>query len=76
MTHAAQLLTALGGAANVVSLQPCLTRLRVQVTDTELVDDEALKAAGASGVVRTGRIVQVIVGPTADGLADEIDGMR
>ena len=76
MTRAAQMLTALGGATNVVSLQPCLTRLRVQVTDTNPVDDQALKAAGALGVVRTGRIVQVIVGPTADGLADEIDGMR
>lgn len=76
MSDAAQLLTALGGAPNVVSLQPCLTRLRVQVADTDLVDDEALKAAGALGVVRTGRIVQVVVGPVADGLADEIDGMR
>lgn len=76
MTHAAQMLTALGGPTNVVSLQPCLTRLRVQVTDSGPVDDAALKAAGALGVVRTGRIVQVLVGPTADGLADEIDRIR
>lgn len=76
MTHADQLLTALGGTANVVSLQPRLTRLQVQVADLDRVDDEALKTAGALGVVRTGRIVQVVVGPTADALAAEIDGMR
>jgi PTS system N-acetylglucosamine-specific IIB component len=40
------------------------------------VDDANLKAAGAFGVVRSGRVVQVVVGPEADDLAAEIDGLR
>ena len=53
-------------------VEPCITRLRVEVSDQAKVDEEALRAAGAFGVVRSGRIVQVVVGPTADTLASEI----
>lgn len=76
MSKAQQILDALGGSANVVELEPCITRLRVEVTDPELVDEAALKATGAFGVVRSGRVVQVIVGPEADDLAAELDGKR
>lgn len=76
MTKAEQILTALGGQANVVDVEPCITRLRVEVTDAALVDDAALKSSGAFGVVRSGRIVQVIVGPEADSLAVELDQLR
>lgn len=76
MTKAEQILAALGGPANVVELEPCITRLRVQLTDAERVDEDALRASGAFGVVRSGRIVQVVVGPEADSLAAEIDGLR
>ena len=48
--------------------------LRVEVVDQEKVDEEALRAAGAFGVVRSGRVVQVVVGPAADDLAGEIAG--
>ena len=47
-------------------------RVRVEVADQTKVDEEALRAAGAFGVVRSGRVVQVVVGPTADNLASEI----
>ncbi|SDS69157.1 glucose PTS transporter subunit EIIB [Paraoerskovia marina] len=76
MSKALQILEALGGSANVVELEPCITRLRVEVTDPELVDEAALKATGAFGVVRSGRVVQVIVGPEADDLAAELDSKR
>ncbi len=76
MTKAEQILAALGGQANVVDVEPCITRLRVEVSDADLVDDAALKATGAFGVVRSGRIVQVIVGPEADSLAVELDRLR
>ncbi|HEY0118111.1 MAG TPA: PTS glucose/sucrose transporter subunit IIB [Cellulomonas sp.] len=76
MTKAEQILAALGGAGNVVDVEPCITRLRVEVTDAGLVDDAELRTSGAFGVVRSGRVVQVIVGPDADGLAAEIDSMR
>jgi PTS system N-acetylglucosamine-specific IIB component len=76
MSKAEQILAALGGDANVVDLEPCITRLRVEVTDPQLVDEEALKATGAFGVVRSGRVVQVIVGPEADDLAAELGTLR
>ena len=76
MTKAEQILAALGGSANVVDLEPCITRLRVEVTDTQQVDEAGLRASGAFGVVRSGRVVQVIVGPEADALAAELDSLR
>ena len=71
---AQNILDALGGQGNVVDLEPCITR--VEVTDPQLVDEARLKATGAFGVVRSGRVVQVIVGPEADNLAAELDGLR
>ena len=76
MTKAEQILAALGGVENIVQLEPCITRLRVEVTDPGRLDDEALRASGALGVVRSGRIIQVVVGPEADALAADIDTLR
>lgn len=76
MSKAEEILAALGGDANVVDLEPCITRLRVELDDPALVDEGALKATGAFGVVRSGRVVQVVVGPEADTLASDIDDLR
>lgn len=66
----------LGGASNIREIEPCITRLRVEVADPRLVDDAALKAHGAFGVVRSGNVVQVVVGPEADDLAAAIEALR
>ncbi len=71
-----EFLADLGGAENIVEIEPCITRLRVEVVDPNLVDDAALKSHGAFGVVRSGRVVQVVVGPEADDLAAAIDALR
>jgi len=76
MSKAEQILAALGGDANVVDLESCITRLRVEVSDPALVDEEGLRATGAFGVVRSGRVVQVIVGPEADDLAAQLHELR
>jgi len=76
MTKAQKILAALGGDANVVDLEPCITRLRVEVEDPSLVDEPALRAAGAIAVVRSGIAVQVVVGPEADTLASDIEDLR
>lgn len=76
MTKAEQILAALGGDGNVVDLEPCITRLRVELKDPALVDEPALRESGAFGVVRSGRIVQVVLGPEADTLAADIDSLR
>ena len=73
MSKAEQILAGLGGADNIEEIEACITRLRVEVSDDELVDERALKGAGAFGVVAQGTAVQVVVGPEADMLAEDID---
>ena len=73
MTKAQDILAALGGPQNIVELEPCITRLRVVVTAPVVLDQAALRASGAFGVVRSGRVIQVVVGPEADALAADID---
>lgn len=72
---AGQILAALGGVANIVEIEPCVTRLRSQVHDATLVDTAALRAAGVHGVMIAGPIVQVVVGPTADVIASELEDL-
>lgn len=76
MADAKLLLDALGGQQNVLSVEPCITRLRVEVRQHKIIDENALRAAGAFGVVRAGTSVQVIVGPQADTLAQEIGELK
>jgi N-acetylglucosamine PTS system EIIB component len=75
MSKAEQILAGLGGKANIVEIEACITRLRTEVTDPALVDEKALKAAGAHGVMASGRTVQVVVGPEADNLAEDIEDL-
>ena len=65
----------LGGADNIVEMEACITRLRTEVEDPSKVDEKALKAAGAHGVVSSGKIVQVVVGPEADNIAEDIEDL-
>jgi PTS system N-acetylglucosamine-specific IIB component len=74
-SKAEQILAGLGGAENIVDMEACITRLRTEVADGNLVDEKALKAAGAHGVVKSGNVVQVIVGPEADNLAEDIEDL-
>jgi PTS system N-acetylglucosamine-specific IIB component len=75
MAKADDILAGLGGAGNIVEVEGCITRLRTELTDPSLVDEAALKRAGAHGVVRLGQVVQVVVGPEADMLADDIQDL-
>ena len=71
--RAARLTAALGGAANLVVIDACTTRLRLTVADGSRVDVAALTARGAMGVVRPSpQVVQVVLGPIADQVAGEI----
>ena len=72
MADAAAILKGLGGNENIVELEPCITRLRVDVRDAGIVDEAALKDSGAFGVVVVGSAVQVILGPSAEEVADQI----
>lgn len=70
-----KLLEALGGAENVEEIEGCITRLRTEVDDSSVVDEAALKAMGAHGVVVSGGMVQVVVGPEAENLAEDIQDL-
>ena len=73
LSRAARYIDALGGAANLKVVDACTTRLRLTVADPAHVSEPALKAIGARGVLkRGGESVQVIIGPEADMIADEI----
>ena len=76
MSQAQDILAGLGGNENIDSIEPCITRLCVEVVDPTLIDEKALKQAGAFGVVQVGQTVQVVVGPIADNLADEINELN
>jgi PTS system N-acetylglucosamine-specific IIC component len=69
---AAQLLEALGGRANLESVEGCITRLRLFVRESALIDDTRLKALGASGVIKRGKVVQVVMGTQSDRIAERI----
>ena len=75
-SKAQQILIALGGADNIIEIEPCITRLRCELEDTSLVDEAALRTAGAHGVVMVGRVVQVVVGPNADTISEDIEDLR
>ena len=75
MSTASDIVAGLGGQENITDLEPCITRLRVEVADQAKVDEEALRAAGAFGGVRSGRGVQGVVGPPAGPLASAIAGL-
>ena len=63
----------LGGRANIVDVDACMTRLRITVKDAEKVGtEEQWKAEGAMGLVMKGQGVQAIYGPKADVLKSDI----
>jgi PTS system N-acetylglucosamine-specific IIC component len=68
--RAAAYVTALGGPQNLVGIDACTTRLRLIVADAGAIDEPALRAIGARGVLKLSPTsLQVVVGGIADGLA-------
>ncbi|MBP5958256.1 PTS transporter subunit EIIC [Pseudomonas anatoliensis] len=72
--RASAYIKALGGAENLLTVGACTTRLRLEMVDRNKASDADLKALGAMAVVRPGKggSLQVVVGPLADSIADEI----
>ena len=71
--RAVRYIAALGGASNLTLVDACTTRLRLSVVDSEKVNEAQLKTIGARGVLKRGATnVQVIIGPEADLISDEI----
>ena len=73
---AATVLEGLGGADNIVSLDNCITRLRIEIKDYTQVDEKKIKSAGVAGVMRPSQTsVQVIIGTKVQFVADEMAKM-
>ena len=70
---AENVLGALGGRENVESVEGCITRLRLFVDDPDRVDDARLKQLGAAGVVKRGKVAQVVMGTQSDRIAVRIN---
>ena len=74
---AEQYLQALGGYENLVDIDACITRLRLEVRDASIIKDSDLKTLGAVGIVRVGENnLQIILGPIAEIIAGEMNKGR
>ncbi len=73
---AADYIKALGGRNNLIHIDACITRLRLQVTDPALIKDKELKMLGAIGVARIGtHNLQVVIGAHAEQVAEQMKGV-
>ncbi len=69
---AAIIYEALGGAENIVSIDNCATRLRIEVKDATVVDDKKIKKVSAGIIKPSKKDVQVIIGPLVEFVATEM----
>jgi PTS system N-acetylglucosamine-specific IIC component len=72
-SKAEQVIAAFGGRENLVNVDACITRLRVEVSDKGKVDQGRLKSLGAAGVVEVGNSVQAVFGTDAEALKNDIN---
>ncbi|MDD3147037.1 MAG: PTS glucose transporter subunit IIBC [Candidatus Riflebacteria bacterium] len=70
---ARQLVLAFGGKSNILTLDACITRLRVELKDLSLANPERLKQLGAVGVVEAGSGLQAIFGTRSENLKTDIE---
>lgn len=66
------IILAYGGLGNMTSIEACMSRLRIDVTDKTLVDKALLKQLGAAGVVEVGNNIQSVFGMKSDRLKEAI----
>ncbi|WP_453992236.1 N-acetylglucosamine-specific PTS transporter subunit IIBC [Bacillus nitroreducens] len=74
---AAQIYEGLGGDENVISVDNCVTRLRLEVKDMDKVNQQKIKETGVPGINIVGKnSIQVIVGTNVQFVADEVHKIR
>ncbi|MFQ9511898.1 MAG: PTS transporter subunit EIIC, partial [Lachnospiraceae bacterium] len=70
------ILEGIGGAENVMSIDNCITRLRLEIKDYTKINEKKIKSAGVAGVIRPGKnSVQIIIGTKVQFVADEFKKM-
>ncbi len=66
-------LEVLGGAENMVSIDSCITRLRLEVKNVDIIEESKLKTLGAKGVIKPGKnSIQVVLGAKAEIIAQDL----
>lgn len=76
MKMATVILEGLGGKSNIITLDNCITRLRLEIKDPALVNEKKIKSAKVAGVMRPSQnAVQVIVGTKVQFVADAMKKM-
>ncbi|WP_121936640.1 glucose-specific PTS transporter subunit IIBC [Klebsiella pneumoniae] len=70
------IILAYGGLGNMTSIEACMSRLRIDVTDKTLVDKALLKQLGAAGVVEVGNNIQSVFGMKSDRLKEAIRAIK
>jgi PTS system N-acetylglucosamine-specific IIC component len=75
-SKAEQVIAAFGGRENLVNVDACITRLRMEVADKSKVDQARLKSLGAAGVIEVGNSVQAVFGTDAEALKNDINDIR
>ena len=66
------LIDALGGHLNIVEVEPCTMRIRIQVKSQRDVDEAALRVDGVLAVVRSGNVVQIVCDTPAESLSQRV----
>ncbi|MDO5061065.1 MAG: PTS transporter subunit EIIB [Actinomycetaceae bacterium] len=69
---ALQLIAGLGGTGNLVELEPCMMRIRARVKDPHLVNETLIRQTNPLAVVCSGNYVQIVTGPDADGVVEQM----
>ena len=70
--EAAMILKGVGGKANVVGIDNCIVRLRLEIKNPRLVNDRKIKASGVAGIMRPGKNnIHVVIGPQVEKVTDE-----
>lgn len=77
VTHRSKdILIALGDVANITHIEHCMTRVRLSVVQSSLVDDEKLRQLGILGVIKPSNTsVHLITKDMTEGLANELEKM-
>jgi PTS system N-acetylglucosamine-specific IIC component len=71
-SRAERVIAAFGGRENLVNVDACITRLRMEVADKGKVNQAELKSLGAAGVIEVGNSVQAVFGTDAEALKNDI----
>jgi PTS system glucose-specific IIC component len=72
LSFAENIILAFGGKENILNLDACITRLRVELADKSKMNQAQLKALGAAGVMVVGNNAQAVFGPRSSNIMEEM----